>query len=102
MFFLALSVNAQLFGDKQKTALVKKGVGYVYNMQPDSAVIYIDSIDFALPDHPVVRSDIADYYAEVELFDQEIGEVEALVLAVRVADHVQVPRTDGQARRRTG
>ena len=54
VFFLALSVNAQLFGDKQKTALVKKGVGYVYNMQPDSAVIYIDSIDFALPDHPVV------------------------------------------------
>jgi arylsulfatase A-like enzyme len=32
-----------------------------------------------LPDHPVVRNDIADYYAEVELFDQEIGEVEAIL-----------------------
>ena len=32
-----------------------------------------------LPDHPVVRSDVADYYAEVETFDDEIGEVEALL-----------------------
>lgn len=28
-----------------------------------------------LPDHPEVRKDIADYYAAIETFDQELGEV---------------------------
>jgi tetratricopeptide (TPR) repeat protein len=57
IFFALLftfSVNAQLFDNAKNTSLVKKGVDYVYNMQPDSALIYIDSIESVLPQHPVV------------------------------------------------
>lgn len=54
IFFTALNSSAQLFDNPEKTALVRKGVGYVYNMQPDSAWYYIDSIEKVLPEHPVV------------------------------------------------
>ena len=34
-----------------------------------------------LPDHPTVRKAIADYYAEVELFDRQVGQMLALLKA---------------------
>ncbi|MFY0599271.1 MAG: hypothetical protein JXR03_06335 [Cyclobacteriaceae bacterium] len=54
IFYCALNGYAQLFDNDQNTALVKTGVGYVYNMQQDSAAIYIDSLEILMPLHPVV------------------------------------------------
>lgn len=51
---LTFHVNAQLFDNPSNSALVQKGVGYIYNMQPDSANIYIDSLALRLPLHPSV------------------------------------------------
>ncbi len=45
---------AQLFNDESKVALVKRTVDYIYNVQEDSAWMYIDSVKQKLPNHPVV------------------------------------------------
>ncbi len=47
----------------------------------------------ALPDDPVVRSDIADYYFEVERFDREVGEALALLEASGELDNTIVVMT---------
>ena len=58
LFILFLSYShfsfAQLFNDEGKLALVKRTVDYIYNVQEDSALLYIDSVKIQLPNHPVV------------------------------------------------
>lgn len=49
-----LSANAQLFDNDVRTTLVRSGVGYIYNMQPDSAKLYIDTLESIMPQHPVI------------------------------------------------
>lgn len=46
-----------------------------------------------LPDEPVVREDIADYLAEVERFDREVGEILALLEARNELDNTIVVMT---------
>lgn len=55
LLFLSCHLGqAQLFNSPENMALVQKGVDYIYNVQPDSATIYIDSVSTKLPDHPAV------------------------------------------------
>ncbi|XOV93301.1 MAG: tetratricopeptide repeat protein [Bacteroidota bacterium] len=46
--------GAQLFDNEKNLKMVKKTVDYIYNLEEDSALIYIDSVKILLPDHPVV------------------------------------------------
>ena len=46
----------------------RKGIGLLPERNPDDVVV-----PASLPDHPVVREDILDYYIEVEHFDQMVG-----------------------------
>lgn len=46
-----------------------------------------------LPDEPVVREDIADYLAEIERFDREVGEILALLEARNELDNTIVVMT---------
>jgi len=58
LFILFISYShfsvAQLFNDHSKLALVKRTVDYIYNVEEDSALLYIDSVELQLPNHPVV------------------------------------------------
>lgn len=58
LFILFLSYShfsvAQLFNDKDRLALVKRTVDFIYNVEEDSALQYIDSVEMQLPNHPVV------------------------------------------------
>ncbi|MEQ9220146.1 MAG: tetratricopeptide repeat protein [Cyclobacteriaceae bacterium] len=58
LFILFISYShfsvAQLFNDNDKLALVKRTVDYIYNVEEDSALLYIDSVELQLPNHPVV------------------------------------------------
>ncbi len=58
LYILFLSYShfsvAQLFNDDSKIALVKQSVDYIYNLEEDSALLYIDSVESVLPNHPVV------------------------------------------------
>ncbi len=58
LFVLFLSYShfsiAQLFDNERNMALVKHTVDYIYNLQSDSALYYIDSVQAVLPDHPIV------------------------------------------------
>lgn len=46
--------GAQLFDNARNLAVVKKTVDYIYNLQEDSALYYIDSVEVLLSEHPVV------------------------------------------------
>ncbi len=46
--------DAQLFDRPDRMKLVSKGVDYIYNVQPDSADIWIEKVEQEMPDHPVV------------------------------------------------
>ncbi len=45
---------AQLFDNERNQHVVKKTVDYIYNIEHDSALIYIDSVQLLLPGHPIV------------------------------------------------
>lgn len=45
---------AQLFDNDINKGVVKKAVDHIYNVENDSATIYIDSVEKLLPDHPIV------------------------------------------------
>lgn len=53
-FFTSQEVRAQLFDHPDNVAVVSKGIDYIYNVQPDSAEIYITKIEKRLPDHPAI------------------------------------------------
>jgi tetratricopeptide (TPR) repeat protein len=44
----------QLFGNQERTELVKRAGNYFYNMQPDSASMVIELVREILPNHPIV------------------------------------------------
>lgn len=46
--------HAQLFDHADRMALIRRGVDHIYNVQSDSANLYIDSVSKILPDHPAV------------------------------------------------
>ena len=48
----------------------EEGVGKKSGIDLDSILV-----PACLPDHPVVRSDLADYYWEVQRFDQQVGAI---------------------------
>ena len=54
LFISAYLGFGQLFQDESKLALVRQGIRYIYNVQPDSADYYIAAVDAELPDHPAV------------------------------------------------
>lgn len=54
LLLASMNAGAQLFDNKANTSLVKKTVDYIYNMQPNLANRYIDSVETRLPNHPVV------------------------------------------------
>lgn len=54
LFFVSQTSHAQLFDNQANLNLVKKCVDYIYNVQPDSANIYIARVADKLPDHPAV------------------------------------------------
>lgn len=49
-----LQAHAQLFDNPNNIALVRRGIDYVYNIQPDSAEYYIGQLETRLPNHPCV------------------------------------------------
>lgn len=54
LLFNCLVSSAQLFDQPANMSLVRKGAFYIYNVQPDTALLYIDSVEQRLPQHPVV------------------------------------------------
>ena len=54
LLLVSMNAGAQLFDNKANTALVKKAVDHIYNMQPRVADRFIDSVEAKLPKHPVV------------------------------------------------
>lgn len=58
LFVLFLSYShfsiAQLFDNERNMAVVKQTADYIYDLEGDSALIYIDSVDLLLPNHPIV------------------------------------------------
>jgi len=54
LLFNCWHARAQLFDNPQNIRLVRIGVDYIYNVQSDSAQMYIDSVALRLPDHPAV------------------------------------------------
>lgn len=53
IFFLCFHFGySQLFGNEKHMALVRKGVDHIYGIQPDSARLYIEKVEQALPGHP--------------------------------------------------
>jgi len=58
------------FGSKNPHRPYEKGSGVESGMNPDD----VDVPPF-LPDLPEVRSDILDYYVEVQMFDRQVGEL---------------------------
>lgn len=56
------------FGCHEPHRSYKDGIGKEMGKNPDN----VDVPEF-LPDAPIVRSDLADYFAEIEWFDQHLG-----------------------------
>ncbi len=54
--FISFSVRAQFefFGHPERMELVKRGGDFIYNLEEDSANLYIEKVRTELPDHPVV------------------------------------------------
>ncbi|WP_170147902.1 tetratricopeptide repeat protein [Marinoscillum furvescens] len=51
---VVLHAQAQLFDSPKNIALVRTGIDYIYNIQPDSAELYIVKLEHKLPNHPCV------------------------------------------------
>ncbi|MEO0734639.1 MAG: sulfatase, partial [Bacteroidota bacterium] len=64
------------FGSRDPHRVYVPNLGALTGMQPDSVAVP----DF-LPDLPCVRNDMLDYYAEVERFDRDVGQVVDLLRA---------------------
>jgi arylsulfatase A-like enzyme len=58
------------FGSGDPHRPYEKGSGIAAGMKPDDVVV-----PPYLPDTPEIRSDILDYYVEVQRFDRDVGEV---------------------------
>ncbi len=58
-----------------------QGAGLAAGMKPEDVVV-----PAYLPDTPEIRSDILDYYVEVQRFDRDVGE---LLAALEAADQIQ-------------
>lgn len=56
------------FGSPDPHRPYEPGTGVGRGMDPDRI-----RVPACLPDHPTVRSDLADYYFEIERFDREVG-----------------------------
>ncbi|MDI9356434.1 MAG: hypothetical protein QM536_05360 [Chitinophagaceae bacterium] len=55
VFCFSTDMHAQLFDNPKNTAIVKKGIDYIYNYQFDSGRFYRKKISFSLPNHPVLH-----------------------------------------------
>lgn len=55
-YLLSFSAHAQFefFGHPDRMSLVKKGGDFIYNLEEDSANVYIEKVRQELPNHPVV------------------------------------------------
>ncbi len=62
------------FGSTDPHRGYEPGAGLASGLRLDDVVV-----PQFLPDHPTVRSDILDYYFEIERFDRELGEMLALL-----------------------
>lgn len=62
------------FGSRDPHRAYRKGAGLNSGLRLEDVVV-----PGFLPDDPKVRSDILDYYFEIERFDRELGEILALV-----------------------
>lgn len=58
------------FGSSDPHRAYEKGSGIASGLRPEDVVV-----PPFLPDDPEVRSDILDYYFEIERFDRELGEI---------------------------
>lgn len=58
------------YGSQEPHRKYKKGMGLEQGKNPD-----LVRVPAYLPDHPEVRNDILDYYAEVEYADQQLGKM---------------------------
>ncbi len=58
------------FGSQDPHRTYEPGSGRASGMNPDDV-----QVPSFLPDHPIVRDDILDYYFEVQRFDRDVGEI---------------------------
>jgi N-sulfoglucosamine sulfohydrolase len=58
------------FGSQDPHRPYEKGSGLASGLNPSDVIV-----PFYLPDTPEIRSDILDYYVEVQRFDREVGEL---------------------------
>lgn len=85
------------YGATEPHRVYKKGIGLEQNKQLDAV-----SVPGFLPDHPEIRSDILDYYVEIEWFDshlarmlkmlESIGELENTLVIVTSDNGMPFPR----------
>ena len=76
------------FGSREPHRPYQKGSGLAAGKKLEDAMV-----PPFLPDTPIVRSDILDYYLEVELFDREVGEMLATLEARGELDNTLVVMT---------
>jgi len=62
-----------------------QGMGKKSGLNPDKVIV-----PGFLPDHPIVREDILDYYYEIEWIDRQVGEVLNLLNHYNLADNTVI------------